>query len=198
MDNTTECEGQLTKFHPQTLDPRRAYQVKRYHTWPTTRAQTIGEHSAQVWRILRAIWPDTPSKVLEYALIHDIGEGPTGDLPSTSKTGEIEELKDEQERDAHLQMCTPWSLPPPIRLDEIEKTIFKLAENIEVWEFGLDEMMVGSHNGKLIAQHNLESAKAKIIWLSDNPPADKIGMAAASYIAQRAKFFENVTGSKVP
>jgi hypothetical protein len=105
---------------------------------------------------------------------------------------------DEQERDAHLQMCTPWSFPPPVRLDEVEKTVFKLAEYIEMWEFGLDELTAGNHNGKLVAQRCLERAKERIVWLSDNPPADKIGMAAASYIAQRAKFFENVTGGKVP
>lgn len=34
-------------FHPQTIDPRRAGEVTRYHTWSRLREQSVGEHCWQ-------------------------------------------------------------------------------------------------------------------------------------------------------
>ena len=99
-------------------------------------------------RILLAIWPDLPKDVLIYALLHDIGEIATGDLPfpTKAKNPKLKEIMDDAEHAAHLAMCLPWGVPPPRKLHDKEIPIFKLADYIEMWEWALDELAFGNSN----------------------------------------------------
>ena len=130
-----------------TNDPRRSGQVTRYHTWPRLREQSVAEHSWQVQRILLAIWPEAPLHMLVHALVHDIGEVATGDLPFPTKMKNpgLKKIMDDAEHSAHLSMCLRWGLPPPrFLLPDGEGAIFKLADYIEMWEWALDEIAFGN------------------------------------------------------
>lgn len=189
----------MTKFDPQTLDPRSALRVKRYHTWPVIHQQSIGEHSIQVYRIIKAIWPEAPHYLLDHALTHDIGERVSGDIPYPVKANspELKAQIDSLEYAAHLQMCIPWSFPPPVKaLLPLEATVFKLAEYIEMWEYALDELILGNRGVRLIARRMEEAMLQKRHEVGEL--SQLIEEAAARYIKHRADFYELVTGEPVP
>ena len=196
----------MTKFDPQTLDPRSAYRVKRYHTWDVIHQQTSGEHSAQVWRILKAIWPDAPAHVLEHAMTHDIGEKVAGDPPYPVKASdpELKARLDALEEAGHLQMCLPWHFPPPVKLAPLEQTIFKLAEYIEMWEYGLDELTLGNRGARLVCDRMMNAIEKKLEELGwDEIPfvltvkPVSVSETASVYIAHRQRFYEMVTDELV-
>ena len=188
----------MTKFDPQTLDPRQAYRVKRYHTWTMNSQQTNGEHCIQVWRILKAIWPDAPARVLEHALTHDTGERAVGDPPYPTKSSNItlKTMLDDLESSAHLAMCLPWSYPPPVKLDGWEHEVFKLAEYIEMWEHALDELTLGNRGARIVAQNMAVAIALKLEKLSDD--SGDFVIRASQYLATRARYYENVTWEKTP
>jgi 5'-deoxynucleotidase YfbR-like HD superfamily hydrolase len=166
-------------------DPRMAGCLLRFHTWPHIRAQTIGEHSWQVARVLLAIWPDAPRHLLVHCMTHDIGEGGPGDIPYPFKA-ENPTLKREMDRleeETHLRMVLPWSLPAPVHLVPSEKAIFKLAEFIEMWEWGLQELMMGNQFARLVAQRCAEASEQRIADL----PTVAIAEEAQRYMNRRRK-----------
>ena len=66
--------------------------VKRWHMIDTTRQQTLAEHSANVAMLAMLIaktapieWFDTYTHVAGAALVHDLPEAFTGDIPSHTK-----------------------------------------------------------------------------------------------------------------
>lgn len=58
--------------------------VKRFHTRLTLREQTIATHQWGVAMILLEIAPDN-IEVIRAALVHDLGESISGDIPYTAK-----------------------------------------------------------------------------------------------------------------
>ncbi len=186
----------MTDYDPQTLDPRSAYRVKRYHTWPMHQTQSVGEHSAQIWRILKAIWPGVPHHVLEHAMTHDVGERITGDLPYPVKAHEpkLRHILNHMEHQAHEAMSKEWSLPLPITLPPDEEAIFKLAEYIEMWECALDDITMGNREAALIAQRMWTAIEVK--RESGLPLA--VVEACSAYLCQRIRMFHIVTGESLP
>ncbi len=146
-------------------DPRCALQVSRYHTWPRIREQSVGEHSAQVMRILLALWPQAPRHLLVHCLIHDIGEAVSGDPPFPVKRDNpnLKAECDRIEREAHLEMCLPWSLPAPVLLLHSEALVFKVAEYLEMYEWGMYEMRLGNQYGKRVRDRCLVAARALLV-----------------------------------
>jgi hypothetical protein len=70
----------------------RMHAVKRWHMIDTTRVQTLAEHSANVALLAMMIaktapieWFDTFAVVAAAALVHDVPETFTGDIPSHTK-----------------------------------------------------------------------------------------------------------------
>ncbi len=186
----------MTDYDPQTLDPRSAYRVKRYHTWPMHQQQSNGEHSAQVWRILKAIWPSCPAHVLEHAMTHDVGERVTGDLPypTKAKSPELKRILDGMEHDAHNQMSQTWRLPSPVTLAPGEMAIFKLAEYIEMWECALDDVTMGNRGAALIAQRMWTAIEVK----RDSGLPLAVVEACSVYLCQRIRMFHLMTGESLP
>jgi hypothetical protein len=119
------------QLEPVTLDPRRALQVTRFHTWPRIREQSVGEHSMQVMRILLAIYPGCPRNMLVYP-----------DLKAAHTRIEAEAVK---------LMTATWMLPHCSPLSRVEALIFKLAEFIEMWEWGLFEEGLGNKHAELVS-----------------------------------------------
>lgn len=187
---------------PQTLCPRRAYEVSRYHTWPHLQRQTVGEHSAQVWRILKAIWPDCPARLLDHCMTHDMGEGVSGDVPYPVKRSSpaVKRGLDELEMAAHLRMSVSWMVPEPSAIDNFERMVFKLAEYIEMWEFGLSELTLGNRAARLIAQRMRAEVNSSQIELlqSNREEAQFISNRVMVYTIQRENYYTLVNEEEAP
>lgn len=170
---------------PRT-DPRRALEVRRWHTWPHLKPQSVGEHSAQVLRILLAIWPDAPRHLMIHCVVHDIGEGTSGDPPYPIKAQNplLKTECDRIERQAHLAMCLPWALPPPQVLSPAEKLVFKLAEFQDMFEWSLNEIALGNVYANLVADRCYVQVLAHIAN-KDLPPG--VPTASMTYLNRRLK-----------
>jgi 5'-deoxynucleotidase YfbR-like len=178
----------------ETLDPRRAGQVTRYHTWPRIREQSVGEHSWQVLRVLLAIWPDAPRHVIVHCLTHDIGETVSGDPPYPVKAmnPDMKEACDRVELDAHRRMARDWFLPGPSHLSDMEKTIFKMAEFIEMWEWALFEISMGNSNAVLVMERCLEAMIDRESYLRDGFGNNVL---AAGVLVRTGQYCEKRTGT---
>lgn len=165
-----------------THDPRNALEINRYHTW-RTRQQTVGEHSAQIMRVMLCIWPQVPRKLLVHAVFHDIEE-PAGDIPYPFKKDNpgLKREYDEVARKVRRVMVEDHGIPGPIALDEFEEKFFKMCEFIEMWEFGLSEVNMGNQYAVIIAERCIQAAN-KI--LPDLHPS--VQEHAKRYVANRMK-----------
>lgn len=59
--------------------------VKRYHTVMTLQNETVGHHSHGVACLIMLLNPRATRKLLMAALMHDLSEHQTGDIPSPAK-----------------------------------------------------------------------------------------------------------------
>ncbi len=59
--------------------------VKRYHTATTIGAQSVAEHSFRVACICYLLDPECSKQQLLHALVHDLAEQVTGDIPAPAK-----------------------------------------------------------------------------------------------------------------
>lgn len=131
-----------------------AGRVLRYHTWPHIKEQSIAEHSWQLLRILLVIWPTAPAHVMSYVVRHDVGELTTGDAPFPVKKDNLVlavEMNRIEEQGLQLQIEGGFLADSP-DINAQEKWAVKLAEFIEMWEWALEELMLGNQFARLVAQ----------------------------------------------
>lgn len=130
--------------------------VRRYHTWPVHRQQTVAEHSWNVARIVTTIWPVAPASVIMYCLYHDVGEIATGDIPFPVKAEnpELKGLLDQLEDRAVEAMRLP-----PHHVDDIWRRRVKVCDLIEMWEFGIDEELMGNVMALPIIDRTIEKVR---------------------------------------
>lgn len=153
----------------------------------------MAEHSWNVQRILIAIFPIAPRHMLLHAMVHDIGEVATGDLPFPVKlkNPDLKKTMDSAERDAHLRMCIPWGIPAPILLTDQEKLIFKCADYIEMWEWALDELGFGNTLAKPVLHRCMDAVQQLI----DKLPHD-VRSNVKSYMQRRVNTYVTYATSK--
>jgi 5'-deoxynucleotidase YfbR-like HD superfamily hydrolase len=134
------------------LDPRRAGDVVRYHIERTIQTQTVASHSWNAARILLAIWPDAPRTLLVEVLMHDVGEGVVGDVPSPSKRAhpDLREVLDKAEDGARLSMALPWAVTPRQRLSDIDEAALSAVDLLEAWEHCLVEVNYGNRHAEIM------------------------------------------------
>lgn len=173
-------------------DPRTSGQVRRYHTWQVLREQSIGEHQWQTARILLAIYPSCDKNTLVEALFHDIGEGRSGDPPYPVKrdNSDLKVTMDRIEHESRLSMALGWGVPPPRALSDLQRWSVKLAEVIETWEFGVQEMIMGNSLAKLIVVRNskwLEETIQGELVSPTRPDRVEVAELAVAYIQRRGK-----------
>lgn len=120
---------------------RYAGMVKRYHTWPTITTQTNAEHSWHVARIYIQLFGLPSQDIFYYIQFHDAGEIKWGDLPYPAKSNnpEIKKAFDETEDMALREMGVQLS-----PLFPEEKARIKIADLLEMWEYGQHEMALGN------------------------------------------------------
>lgn len=143
---------------------RHAGTLRRYHTWPMLREQTVGEHSWQCMRIWHQIWGPMPPAVSSYFLWHDAGELVTGDLPFPIKSENpgLRFVLTRLENDAVKAMGGE-----DIYLDEKNKIRAKACDLIEMHEHGLMEMMMGNRFGEPIVKDTHVHLKELPLSLED-------------------------------
>lgn len=167
-------------------DPRLAGEVIRYHTWPHIRQQSVGEHSWQVSRIIMTIAPQIYWAVLlPYAVKHDMAEIVTGDLPYPIKANNsvLSSEMDKIEVDAINVMDYKWNSPSLFKLTPQEKWVFKLAEFIEMWEWGLEESLRGNQ----FARKVIDACYDEICYRVGDSKDETVSTLAREYVERRYK-----------
>jgi 5'-deoxynucleotidase YfbR-like HD superfamily hydrolase len=162
------------------LDTRLAGQLRRYHTWPIMGQQTTAEHSWQIMRIYLSVVEVPDAHMVRHIMFHDIGEHYTGDIPYPVKKDNpiLKEHMDFLEHKSYCDQLSYWGAFQQTRLNEEEKKLFKQIELIEMAEFGMDQMNLGSWHGQIIADRCLRA-------VYENQPHKRL----TRYVAKRLLIF---------
>lgn len=132
----------------------RLHSVKRWHMIDTTRQQTLAEHSANVALLAMMIATTSPifhfatgAIIATYALMHDIPEAFTGDIPTHTKR-HLPGLDELEKRVTH----------PIFRLEvrENDKALVKLCDLADGIRF------IRLHGVDLTARHAREGLEAQM------------------------------------
>ena len=116
--------------------------IKRYHTLTTIGEQTNATHSWGVAVIATYLHPNLSAKILLKALMHDVGEIETGDIPAPVKW-ENPELK----KQLHLlEEKVARNLEIDYDLTDYEQTIFKQADMFELLFFCVKQRRLGNRH----------------------------------------------------
>lgn len=136
-------------------DIRLAGQVKRYSTWPVLNQQSTGEHSWQVLRIYIDIFGPPSPEVCVYIVHHDSAELTVGDPPFPLKRDnpDLKEIYDRLESTAVIEMRGE-ALPV---LSREEMLRIKICDLIEMWEYGVQEHMMGNRFAEPIISDTMEN-----------------------------------------
>ena len=122
---------------------RNAGAVIRYHTVRTIRQQTLADHQWNVVMILLWVFPEAPSHLLRAALMHDLPEYHTGDVPATAKWGH-EPLAAALE----AAECDAWGMlgvtDPVAGLAPDEKCLLKFCDGAELVLWCMEEGRMGN------------------------------------------------------
>ena len=138
---------------------RPAYQsgaVTRFHTMRTLHKQTVAEHSWGVAAVL--LWLHAPAlpraELLRAAMLHDMPEMDTGDIPAPAKWehAELNAALDLAERAFHESHGTAAVLGA---LTEEEQELLKFADMAELVLYALSEATMGNRNMLTIARRGV-------------------------------------------
>lgn len=115
-------------------------ETKRYHTVRTISEETVAHHSHGVALLCTFLSPNPSASLLKAALMHDLAEHVTGDIPSPAKRayGISEQVSDREDllmREAGLSIPT---------LTSEEERILKLADIFQGAIFCLRECEMGN------------------------------------------------------
>lgn len=134
-------------------------EVKRYHTVLTIQQETVGHHSHGVATMCLMLQPEASRALLVSALLHDLSEHQTGDIPSPAKRqygiGEqVSELEDRLLAEVGLMM-------PP--LSDKEKRVLKLADIAQGAMFCAREIALGNRGMRKIFDRYISYAEDYIL-----------------------------------
>lgn len=115
--------------------------VKRYHTWPMIKEQTVAAHSWRVATLFIEIFGIPRAEVIVYILYHDLGEQWAGDMPFGTKQA-IPGLK-EATVSAEKIGLSKLKIELP-QLEPSESVKVKICDLLEMWETGVYEKTLGN------------------------------------------------------
>lgn len=133
--------------------------VKRYHTANTLLTETVGHHSHGVAMLCLVLDPIASRMLLLAALMHDLSEHQTGDIPSPAKReygigGKVEELERRLMRDAGLYRY---------ELSERDERTLKLADIAQGALFCSREYAMGNRSILRIFDRYISYAEQMIL-----------------------------------
>lgn len=140
--------------------------IARYHVKRTTRRQSVGEHSGRVAMLVMLAAPGCSANVLKAALLHDISELATGDVPSPVKWAnpvlgeELRRVTNEFEEQFGLR----------IPLVDSEADLLRWADLCEGVMFCYEELMLGNRNMINTFSRYVEATK-KLLFSKPHPNA---------------------------
>jgi 5'-deoxynucleotidase YfbR-like HD superfamily hydrolase len=119
--------------------------VKRYHTQVTIKEQDLAAHQWGVAMICQEIYPGD-IKLIKAALVHDLGESQTGDIPYTAKRlyptlSEISDMAEEAFAKKHGIYTD---------LDDKESHCLRWADMFECYLFSRRESWMGNQTMRII------------------------------------------------
>jgi 5'-deoxynucleotidase YfbR-like HD superfamily hydrolase len=119
---------------------REASQITRWHTKRTLRTQSIAEHTFGVVSILTTIHPGASSHLLMAALVHDLAELETGDVPAPVKWAnpKLKDALTEIEDRFHARTSSHYKLTPK------EEHMLKWADMMELVLWCIEEVDMGN------------------------------------------------------
>lgn len=121
---------------------RRGMEVNRWHTRQPIFEETVGNHTANVALLVHYLTDGEASRELLYAaLIHDIGEFYTGDLPAPVKHDSPELATRVHELD--YQYLDQQNIEAPM-LAETEKNLLRAADIVDLLFVSRLELQVGN------------------------------------------------------
>jgi len=133
--------------HEIMRSPYCAGSVRRYHTWPVNREQTVADHSFHVLRLYWTLFGSVPPEVTEYIIWHDMGELWTGDSPYPLKRNnpELKDKLDLIEMEGVLAMGGAVS-----DLTTDQKKRIKVCDYVEMLEYALHEVNLGNQYAMVV------------------------------------------------
>jgi len=141
--------------------------VKRYHTWPVLREQTVAEHTWHVLRIYDKLFGLPSVDVVRAVMYHDVGEVRTGDAPFPVKR-DNPDLKAAYDRVEAEHRFALLADDPESRLSADEIRHLKICDLVEMWEFGMEEVLKGNN----LAVPIVDRTKRIALGLCDSPLED--------------------------
>jgi 5'-deoxynucleotidase YfbR-like HD superfamily hydrolase len=134
--------------------------VKRYHTVTTLMTETVGHHSHGVALLCMLLDPNPSRGLILAALLHDLAEHQTGDIPSPAKHkygigDQVSELEDKLLREAGLGMP---------QLHPEDNRILKLADVAQGALFCIKEMSLGNSNMRSIFNRYVAYAEEMMLY----------------------------------
>lgn len=135
----------VISHHDQLLALRAGGQVRRFHTVPVlNRVDTNAQHSHGVALLCMAFWADTSCRLLKAAVLHDLTEGITGDMPHTLKRddAELNRLYEQTEERAQQALGTEEIMA---ELTDEEVVRLRVADLADAFLFAREEYMSGNH-----------------------------------------------------
>jgi len=137
--------------------PQIAGRVRRWHTWPMIREQTVAAHSARVATLYCELWGLPRAEVLYYCLHHDSGELSSGDVPFSAKdlAPQLREAVNHAEAIGRTRIGVTL---PELRDKEFKK--FKICDLLEMWETGLVEHCMGNTYAIPVIEDTMAAAES--------------------------------------
>ena len=138
-------------------------EVQRYHTVTTLRRETVGHHSHGVAMLCVLLCPSASAELLKAALMHDLAEQITGDIPSPAKREYYHgDNFDELER----RLIGESGLKFPL-LTDYEKRILKLADISHGALFCVRELELGNRRMGTVLQRYQQYAESMQLSLHE-------------------------------
>jgi HD domain-containing protein len=141
------------------LQARAGGAVERCHTVRHHGSYTVAEHSWGVAMLLLQLYPEQFPILVKYALIHDVPEGLTGDIPSTAK-GEDGALDNAILESFELPLLSDFKHHPGWHL------ILKSCDRLDLYLWAREQVALGN----VFANEIINNLEAR--FTSDDPGLD--------------------------
>lgn len=136
---------------------RNGHNVKRFHTTERIREETVGHHSAGVASIILRLDPECSKDILVAALMHDVPEAYTGDVPATAKWDHdgLADCLAEME----IAYINGVNIPD-VALTVEEMYLLKLADMLDLVLSSLEEMGRGNQYARQLVENGQKAIES--------------------------------------
>lgn len=134
-------------------------EVLRYHTVQTLQRETVGHHSHGVACLVLLLDPQASARLLRAALLHDLAEQHTGDIPSPAKR---EYGIGEQVEQLERRLMAEAGITYP-QLGAADARTLKLADIAHGALFCLREMSLGNRRMRTVYDRYMSYAHQMLL-----------------------------------